>query len=101
MPYDLHRNFYVKLTKNRAAIDKCSSSNVVVSAKEQLQKRELKFLPVYFEGDNIDDGNGNGDGDNNTDSDDNDNGDGDNNTDSDDNDNMANLSQLILLNQTL
>ena len=88
MPYDLHRNFYVKLTKNQAAVDRCSSSNVVVSAKEQLQKRELKFLPVYFEGDNIDDGNGN------------DNGDGDN-TDSDDNDNMANLSQLILLNQTL
>ena len=77
----------MKLTKNQAAIDRCSSSNVVVSAKEGLQKRELKFLPVYFEGD----GNGN----------DNDNGDGDNNTDSDDNDNMANLSQLILLNQTL
>ena len=87
MPYDLHRNFYVKLTKNQAAIDRCSSSNVVVSAKERLQKRELKFLPVCFEGDGNDD--------------DNDNGDGDNNTDSDDNDNMANLSQLILLNQTL
>ena len=91
MPYDLHRNFYVKLTKNQAAVDRCSSSNVVVSAKERLQKRELKFLPVCYEGENIDDGNDN----------DNDNGDGDNNTDSDDNVNSANLSQLILLNQTL